>query len=116
MKKRGVYAAATVALLTASCGDEREFDSAVWRDSAHADPPVRMQMVDDLLESFELSAMTESDIDRLLGPGDSTAYFSSYDRVYRLGRERGPLSIDSEWLVLRFDSAGRVAEHRILTD
>lgn len=65
MKRRSLYPAATVALLlTVSCGDGREFDSAAWRDSAHADP----------------------------------------------------LSIDSEWLVLRFDSAGRVAEHRILTD
>jgi hypothetical protein len=30
--------------------------------------------------------------------------------------ERGFISIDSEWLVVRFDTAGKVSEYRIVRD
>jgi hypothetical protein len=36
--------------------------------------------------------------------------------VYWTGPERGLMSIDSEWLVMRLDGAGRVAEVSLVTD
>ena len=36
--------------------------------------------------------------------------------VYWLGDERGYMSIDSEWLVVRLDGEGKVAEYRIVRD
>jgi hypothetical protein len=35
---------------------------------------------------------------------------------YWLGPERSYFSVDSEWLVLRLDRAGRVVEYRIVRD
>ena len=36
--------------------------------------------------------------------------------VYILGSERGFMSIDSEWLVLRIDAAGHVRDVKIVRD
>jgi len=52
----------------------------------------------------------------LLGEPPPTEYFKGWDLVYRLGMERGFISIDSEWLVLRLAPGGRVAEARLVTD
>jgi hypothetical protein len=52
----------------------------------------------------------------LLGEPRRTRYFRQYDLVYWLGPERGMISIDSEWLVLRLDKRGRVTEERLVTD
>lgn len=94
------------------------FDAAAWRDSArvHSAAAVRGCMVDDLLERHALAAMDRRGVVRLLGEPDRTPYFREYDMVYWLGPERGLLSLDSEWLAIRLDGAGRVVEHRIVTD
>lgn len=60
--------------------------------------------------------MSRPAIVALLGPADSISYFADYDMVYWLGPERSYVSVDSEWLVLKLDSLGRVAEHRLVTD
>lgn len=52
----------------------------------------------------------------LLGEPPPTDYFRQYDMVYWLGAERGWLTIDSEWLVVRLDANKRVSEARIVTD
>jgi hypothetical protein len=52
----------------------------------------------------------------MLGEPPPTSYFRQWDMVYWLGMERGFVSIDSEWLVIRLDQDGRVAESRIVTD
>ncbi len=52
----------------------------------------------------------------MLGEPPSTGYFSDWDLVYRLGMERGFISIDSEWLVTRLGPDGRVVQARIVTD
>ena len=52
----------------------------------------------------------------LIGEPDNTSYFREYDMVYRLGMERGFISIDSEWLVLRLDANQVVTKFRIVRD
>ena len=52
----------------------------------------------------------------MLGEPPETEYFRDWDLVYWLGPERGFMSIDSEWLVLRLHENGRAAECRIVRD
>lgn len=95
------------------------FDAALWRDPRRAyseEDPVRLRMVDDLLRRHPLRGMTRAQVVALLGEPRPTRYFREYDLVYWLGPERGWLSMDSEWLVVRLDSRGRVAEYRVVRD
>jgi hypothetical protein len=73
-------------------------------------------MVDDLLQHHRLRGLDRSGVVALLGEPPHTGYFREYDLVYWLGPERGLMSIDSEWLVMKFDPAGRVTEARLVTD
>ena len=95
-----------------------DFDSEVWKDPKvqSLNNPMRIRMVDDLLWEYDLEGMTSKEVTELLGPTDKTDYFSSWDFVYWLGPERGFLSIDSEWLVLKLDPEGKVREYKIETD
>ena len=97
---------------------ERRFTSARWKDTTAAFGPkaVRGCLVDDLVRRHELRGRTRADIVALLGEPPNTDYFRDYDLVYWLGPERGLMSIDSEWLVMRLDASGRVVEHRLVTD
>ena len=72
-------------------------------------------MVDDLLARYELVGMTRAAVDELLGVPPDTAYFTDFDYVYWLGRERGFISIDSEWLCLDFED-GVVVDARLMRD
>ena len=95
------------------------FASDTWKArSMDADLswPTRLRMVDDLLRRHLLDNATRAQVEVMLGPADNTQYFREWDLVYRLGPERGFIRIDSEWLVLRIDQAGRVAEYRIVRD
>ena len=80
-------------------------------------------MVDDLIASALLDAKSYTELLDLLGPDDSmrgteygAGYFQDCRLVYWLGAERGFLSIDSEWLVIRLGENGRVTGYRIVTD
>ncbi len=73
-------------------------------------------MVDDLLRQNRLVGITRTEVVALLGTPAQTGYFREYDLVYWLGPERGLFSIDSEWLVMRTDSLGRVTEAKLVTD
>lgn len=55
------------------------------------------------------------DIIHLLGYPD-TSYFKEADLVYRLGMERGIMSIDSEWLLIYLDENKIFKSHKIKTD
>jgi len=95
------------------------FDAEGWRRrSADTEPewPTRLRMVDSLIDRKLLDGLNRAQVERLLGPADHTAYFKEWDLVYRLGPERGWMSIDSEWLVVRFDARGAVATYRIVRD
>ncbi|MFO0773935.1 MAG: hypothetical protein U0172_04625 [Nitrospiraceae bacterium] len=94
------------------------FDTNVWKAKGQATAiwPDRLRMVDDLIANVPLQGRTKENVLALLGPGDLTDYFQDWDQVYWLGPERGWLRIDSEWLVLRYDSAGHVSDYRLVRD
>lgn len=94
------------------------FDSAVWKASLNKDDDgkLRLRMVDDLLKRHTLVGMTRTQISDLLGEPPHTNYFSDYQFVYWLGPERGFMSIDSEWLAVRFDNLDRVTDADVVRD
>ena len=90
------------------------FDSTAWKAS-HTDP-IRLRMGDDLLRRHALTGMTRDEVVSLLGTPPETDYFRGYQFVYWLGPERSWMSIDSEWLAIRFGKDGRVNRAEILRD
>lgn len=90
------------------------FDSAKWK--AGNEDEIRIRMVDSLLRKFEFTGKSRTEVVYILGEPDKTGYFRDYDMVYRLGMERGFISIDSEWLVIRLDADGLVKEYGIARD
>ena len=96
------------------------FDGKAWRDGSldqNAEWPTRQRIVDDLVAKRRLDGLTREQLLTLLGPADQTDMWRDWHVVYWLGRERtGIIRADSEWLVIRFDAAGRVASYRIIAD
>jgi len=97
--------------------DRAPFDSVAWKvgEQLAGDRGVRLRMLDDLLRRHKLAGLSRAEVDDLLGPPTETGYFKEYDRVYWLDPERGFLSIDSEWLALKFEQ-DRVVAARIVRD
>jgi SmpA / OmlA family len=100
--------------------ESRPFDRAEWLspgwglfNSAH---PVRQQMVDDLLAHSLKVGMPMNEVRWLIGPPDRNPYYAPGDWTYRLGDERGMISVDSEWLAVDFDEQGRVRKVELCTD
>ncbi len=98
--------------------DSMAFDSPTWKasPSEFSHDSVRLRMVDDFLKSHHPVGKSRAEIVALLGEPDNTPYFHNYDMVYHLGQERNSLPIDSEWLVLRLNSANIVIEARLARD
>jgi hypothetical protein len=94
----------------------RAFDRMIWQDEARVAQGVRLEMADRLVAEGELLGRSRAEVVNLLGEPPPTAYFSDWDLVYWLGPERGFFGIDSEWLVLRLDAKGSVADLRVVTD
>jgi hypothetical protein len=95
------------------------FDSAAWKARSldgNFGWPTRLRMADDLLGRHLLDNATRAQVEDLLGPADKTSYSRQWDFVYKLGPERGFIAIDYEWLVIRIDQSGRVAEYRVVRD
>jgi hypothetical protein len=94
------------------------FDAPAWRDStrAYSAAAVRGCMVDDLLRQDLLVGRSRAEVVGLLGEPRPTSYAWDYDLVYWLGPEGGLAGVDSEWLVLRTGTDGRVTEARVVTD
>lgn len=109
-----VVAVATVAWVFWPSG--RAFDPAAWKDETQVKEGVRVAMADRVVARRMLSGKTRPEVIALLGEPPRTGYFSDWDLVYWLGPERGFMSIDSEWLVVRFDANERVSEYRIVRD
>jgi hypothetical protein len=92
-----------------------EFESAAWKEAEGSANKIRVRMIDSLLRKHTLVGMTRTQIDSLLGTPNKTSYFSDYEYVFWLGPERGFMSIDSEWLALKFKD-NIVAEAVVLRD
>jgi hypothetical protein len=99
------------------------FNSARWRTEARSSEdslwPPRLCMVDDLITTKLLDGLPESTVLELLGPPEEKGFPADISPEYihyYLGPERGSVRIDSEWLVIRFDSNRKVAKHWIYRD
>ncbi len=99
------------------CLGRSTFSSTAWQSEAEWHGVLgRGCVVDDYLRRHAPVGRSREDIVRELGQPRPTDYFREYDLVYWVGPERGVVAIDSEWLVLRFDTAGRVSEGKLVTD
>lgn len=94
----------------------RSFNAEAWRDESLIRDGVRLEMADRLVAWGTLRGKTREEVIEMMGHQPRTCYSRAGDLVYWLGRERSSFAIDSEWLVIRFDDAGRVSEYHIGTD
>jgi hypothetical protein len=94
----------------------RPFDAQTWLADAREDSGVRQQMADRLIAHRVLIGKTRSEVIEMLGEPPPTTYFNDSALAYRLGAERGFISIDSEWLVLQLGPGGRVSDAAIARD
>jgi hypothetical protein len=108
--------ALAVSLLFGTGVAAQSFDWDAWRDESQVKQGVRLAMADQLIAHGTLLGKTRAEVVRLLGEPPPTGYFANWDLVYWLGPERGYISIDSEWLVLRLSGDGRVVDNRIVRD
>lgn len=76
----------------------------------------RHRMADWMVATGALLGKRREEVIAQLGYPPATDYFSDWSLVYNLGAERGWLSIDSEWLVLRDNAAGIITDTRIVRD
>ena len=74
----------------------------------------RNHMVRDLMDSRVLLGKRREQVIELLGPVTETDKFQDWDMVYVLGPQDG--YIDHEWLVLRTDPNGVIAEQQTFYD
>lgn len=95
------------------------FDRTVWLQGENAkssSETPRLSMADGLVNTRDLIGKTRSEVEAMLGTPTQTNKFRNYDLVYWLGAERGYMSIDSEWLVVRFDKNNKASEAKIVRD
>lgn len=94
------------------------FVSSWWAPGGAKNDLLRVQhrMADWLVLRRSLDGLSRSEVVAMLGEPLEHGYFRDYDLVYRLGMERGFISIDSEWLAVVLDDSGRVASAEIVRD
>lgn len=92
------------------------FDPVAWREDARPQAGIRLGMADRLIARGSLLGKTRSEVIEQLGEPSQDGYFRDWDLVYLLGPERGWMSIDSEWLVLRLGPDEKVAKNELCRD
>lgn len=92
------------------------FDTVAWRAGERQPEREREEMADDLVARGTILGKTRTEVVGLLGEPPPTNFFQSFDLVYRLGMERGFVSVDSEWLVVKFGPDGRAMVCKIVRD
>ena len=114
------FAFASIALVVAAFSafwfQGKPFDRSFWNDELKMRDGIRLKMADRLVARRTLHGKTKEEVLALLGVPPETGYFKEWSLVYWLGPQRGFLSIDSEWLVMRIGSNGRVSEVKIVTE
>ncbi|MFT3722497.1 MAG: hypothetical protein QM773_02835 [Hyphomonadaceae bacterium] len=86
-----------------------------WDD--YSDPlHKRARMADGMKLGRALTGKTRAEVVAQLGEPPATTYFSEYQLVYELGRDRTLFGIDSEWLAIRMGVDGKVSEVDVLAD
>ena len=99
------------------------FDQVAWRQPTSTefvvgDITVRQKMLGDVVDNY-LSGRSRAEIESTLGPSLDSPYFrgTGRDLIYVLGPQRDSyFVIDSEWLLIWLDSAGRFERYAIYTD
>jgi len=76
----------------------------------------RYRIADGLELSGRLEGKDRGEVLALLGPPPKTDKFPEHGLVYRLGPGRGWTSLDYEWLLVDFDSDGRVTTAEVVSD
>ena len=94
-----------------------EFDKERWNAPDAIKHGVRLRMADRMIALGKLDGLHRKAVEELLGVPPKVVYFSDWDSVYRLGRERNWIaSIDSEWLGISYNENGYVEKVEILRD
>ncbi|WP_300578365.1 hypothetical protein [Phenylobacterium sp.] len=106
---------AVISVLALAACDRSAFEAAAWRD-ADLSARERVSMAPDLIASGRIDGLDRAGVVELLGEPTATDKFASSDLVYLLGRERGLMVIDHQWLLIELDRNGRVAAYRIVED
>ncbi|MDX1944462.1 MAG: hypothetical protein SFU86_03575 [Pirellulaceae bacterium] len=120
---------ATILAVSAGCGGgatssrpkQRPFDAIAWRaadPNSRSDREIRGSMVDDLIAQKLPDNLTMAEVARLLGAPISDRLSAgiddpSWDIAYHLGPTRDS-PIDEEFLLLRLNGEGKVAEYRVV--
>jgi hypothetical protein len=76
----------------------------------------RYRVADGLELTGRLKGKSRSEVLEMLGPPPPTDKFEGHGLVYVLGPERRWISLDYEWLLVDFDSAGRVSNAAVVSD
>jgi len=94
------------------------FEPAMWADeeALRQRPNLRRSMANDLMDNHLSKGMSRQDVIALIGHPTDTGHFQDRDLVYRLGDEGGYISVDSAWLVIDLDEAGKVTGFETVTD
>lgn len=94
------------------------FDKVHWANQKeiYNEPFIRLQMSGDVTRNVLQIGQSKEQVIELLGQPEDTKYFKDFDLVYWLGQEKGFVSIDSSWLVIKFDGTGSVSDFQILND
>ena len=94
------------------------FDPERWKDQkvVYAPPYPRRQMVEEVRRTHLRKGIARTEVIALLGAPTQTEKFADHDLVYWLGPEAGAISVDSQWLLIDLDTAGRVETVSIATD
>jgi hypothetical protein len=98
-----------------ACFPGQPFDADLWR-TENTRSVARQRMADRLLARRSLIGLRRHQVVAMLGEPRDTEYFREWDMVYLLGNERGFISIDSEWLVLRLGLDENVIDARLVRD
>lgn len=101
----------------------KQFDQQIWAAPASSqftkgDITDRQKMLGDVVRQIVING-TKDDIVAKLGPSEDDGYFSSSGRdlIYCTGPQRDSVfAIDSEWLLIWFDSDGRTSRYEIWSD
>ena len=102
------------ALLLCACSPSGKFDSDQWKD-ADLSTRDRVEMMDSLLSQHPLKGLHRSEVVELLGEPIRTNKWDDWDMKYVLG-PTDYIPIDNEWLVIKLDAAGRVANYEKTQD
>lgn len=105
-------------LLPSATREALPFDAAHWQrpdEGLVRGRSLRQRMLADLLR-HPLVGLPRDSLERMLGPAPMVGFFGAWDMAWWLGPSRRYVSLGSEWLVVKFDSTGRVARYAVLPD